>query len=209
MRTWMVLVPCAALALVAVATATAGKGKGGNSANAKACQKGWKDLVRQDGTGFKNVGDCVSYAAQGGSLKPKPTCTAGSEDFSAYGNGSQPTTFAGGTIDTSFGAGGGLQNGALFSGYGAGPLRLTFTNPVRSVSLDAASSQVFTDTSYNVTLTAYDASNGVVGTQTGDSFTGFASVSVTSASNNVKYVVVSSDSTVGAESVDNIIWGCG
>jgi hypothetical protein len=44
---------------------------GGNSDNAKACQQsGWQNLVRQDGSGFKNTGDCVSYAAQGGVLKP-------------------------------------------------------------------------------------------------------------------------------------------
>ena len=46
---------------------------GGNSDNAKACQQGgWQDLIRQDGSGFKNTGDCVSYAAQGGALNTKP-----------------------------------------------------------------------------------------------------------------------------------------
>jgi len=46
---------------------------GGNSDNAKACQQGgWQNLVRQDGSGFNNTGDCVSYAAQGGVLKTKP-----------------------------------------------------------------------------------------------------------------------------------------
>src|SRR5262249_46050369 len=67
MRTRMVLMLCAALALtVGVATATAG---GGNSANAQACQKGgWKNWVTADHTSFKNEGDCVSYAAQGGTL---------------------------------------------------------------------------------------------------------------------------------------------
>jgi len=59
----------ATLALsVGAATATAG---GGNSDAAKACQQGgWQTMVRQDGTGFKNAGDCVSYAAQGGGLVP-------------------------------------------------------------------------------------------------------------------------------------------
>jgi len=42
-------------------------GAAGNADNAKACQKnGWKTLVRADQTKFKNQGDCVSYAAQGG-----------------------------------------------------------------------------------------------------------------------------------------------
>lgn len=45
---------------------------GGNSDNAKACQTGWQNLVRQDGTSFKNSGDCVSYAAKGGLLSTKP-----------------------------------------------------------------------------------------------------------------------------------------
>jgi len=39
----------------------------GNSAAAHLCQNGgYRNLVRADGTGFRNVGDCVSYAAQGG-----------------------------------------------------------------------------------------------------------------------------------------------
>jgi hypothetical protein len=43
---------------------------GGNSANAQLCQKGgWMSLVRSDGTGFGNQGDCVSYGAQGGTLE--------------------------------------------------------------------------------------------------------------------------------------------
>jgi len=45
----------------------AGAATGGNSANAKTCQNnGWKTTLRADGTAFKNQGDCVSYAAQGG-----------------------------------------------------------------------------------------------------------------------------------------------
>lgn len=43
----------------------------GNSENAKACQKGgWEDLRRSDGTSFKNAGECVAYAARGGTLEP-------------------------------------------------------------------------------------------------------------------------------------------
>ena len=63
LRTLLVLF--AALALtVGVATASADDG---NSENAKLCQQdGWQDLVSADGTRFANQGDCVSYAAQGG-----------------------------------------------------------------------------------------------------------------------------------------------
>jgi hypothetical protein len=42
---------------------------GGNSDAAHACQQGgYQDLFRADGTGFDSVGDCVSYAANGGRL---------------------------------------------------------------------------------------------------------------------------------------------
>jgi hypothetical protein len=64
------LLLAAVTAALMVPVALAG---GGNSDNAKACQQsGWQNLVRQDGTGFKNAGDCVSYAAQGGVLNAKP-----------------------------------------------------------------------------------------------------------------------------------------
>jgi hypothetical protein len=70
----MMLVLCAALALtVCVTTATA---EGGNSGNAKLCQNGgWQHWLRSDGTSFKNQGDCVSYATQGGTLtSPSTSC---------------------------------------------------------------------------------------------------------------------------------------
>jgi hypothetical protein len=60
----------AATAAIVVPLAAAG---GGNSNNAQACQQGgWQNLARQDGTGFTNTGDCVSYAARGGTLAAKP-----------------------------------------------------------------------------------------------------------------------------------------
>jgi hypothetical protein len=41
----------------------------GNSGAAHLCYKdGYRNRVRTDGTGFSNVGDCVSYAAQGGAF---------------------------------------------------------------------------------------------------------------------------------------------
>lgn len=45
----------------------------GNSANAKACQKGgWQNLARSETPWltFNNQGDCVSYGAQGGVIHP-------------------------------------------------------------------------------------------------------------------------------------------
>ena len=66
-------VTASAVAAGGVSAKSSGDGPG-NSPDAKACQKGgWKTLVREDGTPFVNRGDCVSYAAQGGVLEPKPT----------------------------------------------------------------------------------------------------------------------------------------
>jgi hypothetical protein len=61
---------------VGVGVATAG---GGNSANAQLCQKGgWQSLHTSTGGAFKNQGDCVSYAAKGGTIATAtatpPTC---------------------------------------------------------------------------------------------------------------------------------------
>jgi hypothetical protein len=75
---------------VFAATATAG---GGNSDNAQMCQQGgWENLVRLDGTGFSNPGDCVSYGAQGGTLHPVYEFTA---DLS--GANENPPTASSGT----------------------------------------------------------------------------------------------------------------
>lgn len=70
----------AALALPAVAAAN-GHGHGhGNSWAAHACNHGgYHALARSDGTGFRNVGACVSYAAHGGTfqnLEPVARSTA-------------------------------------------------------------------------------------------------------------------------------------
>ena len=139
-----VLVVGLAVALsVGVATATAG---GGNSANAKLCQKnGWMNQVRSDGTSFNNEDECVSYGAKGGTLMPKPTCTAGSENFSEDAARSQPTAFAGGTINTAYGPVGGVfgpVGGFLATASTAavrGVIQTDVRDPVNSVRLDAES----------------------------------------------------------------------
>jgi hypothetical protein len=73
-----VLIALVAVGLFAtVLSGTTFAGGPGNSDAAKACQKdGYKSLYRTDGSGFKNTGDCVSYAAQGGTLQTK--CQPGS-----------------------------------------------------------------------------------------------------------------------------------
>ncbi len=60
------------LALVVLFAAVGGTAAAdtGNSQNAHLCQDGWMELATSDGEGFTNVGDCVSYAARGGTLSP-------------------------------------------------------------------------------------------------------------------------------------------
>jgi hypothetical protein len=217
-RTMLVL--CAALALtVGAGTATA---EGGNSDAAKACQQdGWQTLMRQDGTGFKNDGGCVSYAAQGGKLL---SC-AGSEDFSEVPEFSTPTTFSGGTIEDPYGPAGGvvvqgsfLAGGfapgahVLFSGLNSDSFQLSFTNPTGSVQLDASDGDRLKPTT--VTLTAYDASSAVVGTdQFSDPDNTVQTLSVTSSTNNIEYFTVTTDDAVNFEfpngvEFTNIVWAC-
>ncbi len=205
-----------------VVTATAG---GGNSANAQKCQKGgWQTFVRSDGSAFANQGECVSYAAKGGSLQPKPTCTPGSENFSGDAEFSQPTTFAGGTIDTAYGSESGVEGAVyvqgtsyfggfadgthlIYSGRGVNSFTLTFTKPVGSVALDAQANNDRA-TLPKQALTAYDVSNNVVGT---DSAVGndVNTLTVTSATNNIKYFTIATDdpSLLGI-AFTNIVWGC-
>jgi hypothetical protein len=202
---------------VGVATASAG---GGNSANAKLCQHGgWINLQGSDGTQFVNQGECVSFGAHGGMIVPKPTCTAGNENFSEDAGGSRPTTFVGGTIDTAFSNLGWIRiqgdpqpnnwDGAfptgthvLFTGTSSPSFQLSFTKAVSSVQLDAESLgfAVFT-----LTLTAYDSSDTVVDTDA-KTQTGVASLSVTSAMNNIQYFTIGTTSTGLAFS--NIVWDC-
>jgi hypothetical protein len=63
------LVSCTAVVALAAGIGPAYAGNGGNSSNAQACQQGgWQNWRRADQTPFTNTGDCVSYAARGGTL---------------------------------------------------------------------------------------------------------------------------------------------
>ena len=102
---------------IGVATASGG---GGNSANAKLCQKnGWKKLLRSDGTAFRNQGDCVSYAAQGGTLHPVFVFTAALN--------------------------GGNQNPAIAT-PGTGTARVTWNTVTNQMSVDVTFSGLTTST---------------------------------------------------------------
>jgi hypothetical protein len=61
---------------------------GGNSANAKACQKGgWESLQTGTGGVFSNADDCVSYAAKGGALfKPELSFHCQWAAYPGFGN---------------------------------------------------------------------------------------------------------------------------
>jgi len=68
-RRFVLLGSLIAALTVGVATATAGNGSSGK---AEACQNGgWQNLVGANAAAFKNQGECVAYAAQGGTLSPK------------------------------------------------------------------------------------------------------------------------------------------
>jgi hypothetical protein len=82
MSTSRLLVPLAATALLFAAACSdsttdptlraptrAAYDQGGNSDAAHACQQGgYESLFRDDGSGFDSVGDCVEYAAHGGTF---------------------------------------------------------------------------------------------------------------------------------------------
>jgi len=62
---------------------------------AKECQKdGWASLVRTDGSGFRNTGDCVSYRVRGGEFGSGDnncrTGSSGSFDFLITGSANSP-----------------------------------------------------------------------------------------------------------------------
>jgi hypothetical protein len=79
------LVALSAVVAGSVAAKPAGSGPG-NSPNAKLCQKGgWQSLVRSNGTSFASEEECTAYAAQGGTLRPKPTYPQAQALCESYG----------------------------------------------------------------------------------------------------------------------------
>jgi len=215
------------IALVLVAVCLAAAAVGGvasqarasniNPANVVPCLNGgWQNLMRSSGTTFKSQFECQQYAVFGG--VPIPRCTAGSENFSEDAVGSKPTTFAGGTIEGPYASGGGvlaaissvglpLGTHFLYSGITVGPFRVTFTKAVSSLHVLGGSDSFAVQT---VTLTAYDSSGVTVGT---DKFTGggqpapFGTMTVSSATNNIKYFTMQTTESLGL-GIPNIVWGC-
>jgi hypothetical protein len=158
------------------------------------------------------------------SLAAPPPCTAGSENFSGFAEGSTPATFSGGTIEGPYPAndnGGvfvqaptGSWNGAytdgthvLFPGHTAGPFQLTFTNAVKTVTLDANLAHAGPQT---ITLTAYDDTNAVVDAAD-DTSADVNSLShlfvFSTTTDRIKYFKISSTDG-GGFGFSNISWTC-
>jgi hypothetical protein len=167
-----------------------------------------------------------------------PTCTAGSENFSEDIQDSQPTTFGGGTIDSSYDPNGGVVDGVggsplfgqgvafLYSGDNVGAFTLTFTQPVGSVRLGSAAAlaALFDAGGYPATatdtLTAYDGPQGTgnqVGTDSADGTTIPGNTeSVGSTTNDIKSFTISAavSGQIGSAEIPsdvaftNIVWGC-
>jgi hypothetical protein len=78
----IILPALAAAALMCSGVAWAG---GGNSQSAERCQHGgWETLVRSDHSLFTNQGECVSYAARGGTLHQLASLTLSIEKVDCF-----------------------------------------------------------------------------------------------------------------------------
>lgn len=86
-RSIVILGVIASLMVLTVGLASAkpsGSGPG-NSPNAKVCRD-WQDLYKSDGSGFASRDDCVSYAAEGGTVHAdNPLCDDWAELFDSLG----------------------------------------------------------------------------------------------------------------------------
>jgi len=198
---------------------------GANLNSKKQCSVTVQYAPTADGSsdsGTLTAGSKKSSAVATASLSGKstPPCTAGSENFSGYAEKAQPTTFAGGTIDTSYGSlGGVLIQGTtnwwlrdvfttgthlLYTGFDdVLSLTLSFTAPVGYLQVEAYANSFTTQW---VTLTAYDTNNNVVGTTTQTHFPNL--LELTSNSNNIKHFTISGINDTHGVGFSNIIWTC-
>ena len=72
----MITVTALALAILGIAAAGAEAAAGGASDAAHLCQKGgWQNVLTSTGQPLTSQGDCISYAAHGGVLSPRPTAS--------------------------------------------------------------------------------------------------------------------------------------
>jgi hypothetical protein len=78
-----------AASVLCLSQAAVASAAGGNSTNVHRCLNGgWQTFVRSDGSPFANLGNCASYAAQGGTLQlvgPAQLCQVFGGTFSTVG----------------------------------------------------------------------------------------------------------------------------
>ncbi|MFD1948643.1 hypothetical protein, partial [Nocardioides aestuarii] len=101
------IAPLVALGLVLASTTPASAGRAEGPAAAKDCRKGgWRDLVRHDGSTFRNAGQCVRYSKQQGNSSAAKACQKGGwrdlkrEDGTRFRNTGHCVSYAahGGTL---------------------------------------------------------------------------------------------------------------
>ena len=140
---------------------------------------------------------------------------AGTEDWSTFNEGDQPTTFAGGTVSSGYGSGIRVIGSSwfdptwpdgtkVFNPIKFIPATLTFASgPVGSLTLEIGH-----DVPTGSTITAFDAADAVVDSEVVS--TGFAvSATVSSSSNNIKYVTIMNGSPSGSGAAfTNLSWTC-
>lgn len=103
---------------------------GGNGANAHLCQQGgWQDLTRTDGTPFKNQGDCISYAAQGGTVVTMPSPAISATSSPGPINANFGPTWLVTVSGTGFTPGGAVT---IVSKAGTAPAIITITDPAKA-----------------------------------------------------------------------------
>ena len=151
--------------------------------------------------------DAVATATLTGKSTAAPTCTAGSENFNGTHwftaddvrgwhdrlclrrlcRGEDPGHQLGGTFAA--------DTHVLYTGS-ATSFKLSFMNAVSSVQLDA---EFGLFANVDVTLTAFDVSDSVVGSDSGNGIS-VTTLSVTAATNEIKYFTVSNAGNAGRRS---------
>lgn len=165
----------------------------------------------------------ATMALTGSTVAPPLNCTAGSEDFSGFDDFELTFDFSGGRIyvpfenvytgirvePDSWGSGGQFPSGThlYFTGIGANSAELTFDVAVGSVQLDTQANYSLSATTE--TLTAYDASDSVIDTDSATSLLLKNTLTVTSTSNNIKSFTIATNHPEERGLVfTNISWTC-
>jgi hypothetical protein len=142
-----------------------------------------------------------------------PTCIPGNENFSEDTFYTQPAAFSGGTLSGYKGGGVepplpqvGFTDNYLWTGQDpVTDFTVTFTNPVKSLSLSYAEGQ---GSGQIITITAYDAANNVV-YSTSNAAVYATPLSISSTTANIAYVKFTADSAVGTGvAFTDMNWGC-